>query len=46
LVGHCALFAVLLGQHGMPFTRVDDLFLPRAGTAEYAPDTKRWRILG
>ena len=44
LVGHCALFAVLLGQNGMPFTRVEELFLPRAGTAVYSADTKLWTI--
>jgi broad specificity phosphatase PhoE len=44
VVGHCTLFAVFLGTSGMAFTKVEDLFLPRGGTATYDQRARTWRI--
>ncbi|NQU12335.1 histidine phosphatase family protein [bacterium] len=45
LIGHCALFAVVLGTQGMPFQRVDELFLPRGGGAVFDGAARAWRVL-
>ncbi len=45
LLGHATLFTVLLGTKGMQFDRVEDLFLPHAGTARYSATTQAWEII-
>jgi broad specificity phosphatase PhoE len=44
-IGHCALFAVVMGTHGMPFTDVAQLFLPRGGAAMFDAPAKAWRVV-
>ncbi len=44
LVGHSTLFAVYLGTRGMPFNKIEELFLPRAGIAMFSRSEARWQI--
>jgi probable phosphoglycerate mutase len=45
MIGHAALFAVLLGTNGMRYHHIEELFLPHAGTARYSTQTGRWQIV-
>jgi len=44
VVGHSALFAILLGTIGVAFNRIEELFLPRGGMAKYNQQSGTWRI--
>ena len=43
-VGHTTIFAVFLGMRGLPFNKVEDLFLPRAGIARFSHTEKKWKM--
>ncbi len=45
LVCHAGFIACAMGFYSFPFRAVQDLFLPRAGTASYSPETKKWEII-
>jgi diamine N-acetyltransferase len=45
LVGHATFFAVLMGSTGMQFNKIEDLFLPHAGTARRREEQASWEIL-
>jgi len=46
LVGHAGIFAMLMGSRGLPFSRIEELFMPRAGVARYVQDTESWNVIG
>lgn len=46
LVGHATFFAVLMGNTGMSYRRIEDLFLPRGGAARRSKEQTSWEIVG
>jgi broad specificity phosphatase PhoE len=45
LIGHATFFAVLLWRQRMTFTEIKELFLPRAGIAQYSIEKGSWEII-